>query len=179
MVKYKYLKEFFFLVPSADLIKRHIMNDFEGERERLQKKLQEVPGRIAITTDIWTTSTNEKSFMAVTIHYLNQAWKIKHILLDFIFMEDSHTGVEIAKAMEDCLQKNGILSKLMSITCDNASANIKFLRDFSHSILMNDFRFDYTQQSIRCFNHILNLAVQCILKIVGNEIEKVIVILKF
>ncbi|CAG8833435.1 19373_t:CDS:2, partial [Cetraspora pellucida] len=160
------------VVPSADLVKRQITTNFEKERKGLQQKLQEIPGCIAITTDIWTTSNNEKSFMAVTIHYLNVSWKIKHILLDFIFMEGSHTGAAIASAMENCLQKNRIISKLMAITCDNASSNIKFLNDFSNSLSLAGFYFDSTQQSIRCFGHVLNLTVQSILNVVGDELGK-------
>ncbi|RIB24737.1 hypothetical protein C2G38_2167728 [Gigaspora rosea] len=50
------------VAPSADLIKQHIINNFEGDYEQLQKKLQNVPEHIAITTNIWTTSNYEKSF---------------------------------------------------------------------------------------------------------------------
>lgn len=148
------------------------MESFDGEREQFKKMLQEVPGSFALTTDIWTTDTNDKSFMSVTVHFLNTSWKIKHVLLDFISMDESHTGIAIANAMENWLRSMNIVSKLIAITCDNASANNKFLLDFSNSISQAGFVFDNTQQSIRCFGHVLNLAVQSMLKIVEKELEK-------
>ena len=66
--------------------------DFEVERTKLRDKLQKIPGGISVTTDIWTTETYDKSFMSVTIHYLNSSWKLRSILLDFISMKESHTG---------------------------------------------------------------------------------------
>ena len=163
----------FFIAPSADLIKRHVTYDFEVERTKLRDKLQKIPGGISVTTDIWTTETYDKSFMSVTIHYLNSSWKLRSILLDFISMKGSHTGIAISNAMETCLQEMRITSKLIAITRDNASSNNRFLQEFASSLSRIGIQFDSTQQSIRCFGHILNLAVQSMLDIVGNELERV------
>ncbi|CAG8766910.1 10081_t:CDS:2, partial [Ambispora leptoticha] len=84
--------------PSADLVRRHILCDFDNEYEKLRKKLQDIPGGIAVTTDMWTTDNYDN-------------------------MKGSHTGAAIAEAMEMCLQKIGIITKVVMITCDNASSN--------------------------------------------------------
>ncbi|CAG8760764.1 10992_t:CDS:2, partial [Cetraspora pellucida] len=47
------------VVLSADIIKIHIMNNVKEKHEWLQKSFQKIPGCILITTDIWTTLTNE------------------------------------------------------------------------------------------------------------------------
>ncbi|CAG8833740.1 5817_t:CDS:2, partial [Cetraspora pellucida] len=165
-------------VPSADSIKRHLMNVFEYERGIIQKKLQEVPGGVSLTTDIWTTSTYEKSFMAITIHFLDSSWHMKHLLLDFVHMDGAHTGAAISNSFEECLQSMGVISKLVAITHDNASSNITFLSIFSNSVRQNGIQFDDTQQSIRCFGHILNLAMQSLLGHIGNEVEKLRTLIK-
>ncbi|KAF0526242.1 zinc finger bed domain-containing protein ricesleeper 2-like [Gigaspora margarita] len=64
-------------------------------------------------------------------------------------MDNRHTGAEIAKAIEECLQSKEIISKIMAITCDNASANDKFLQDFSDLLSKNKILFNSTQQSVR------------------------------
>ena len=139
--------------------------------------MQEIPGGIAVTTDIWTNDTGDKSFMAVTIHYLNVSWKLQNILLDFVSMKGSHTGAAISNAMETCLHEMGIISKLVAITRDNASSNNRFLQDFAYSLSQIGIEFDSVQQSVRCFGHILNLAVQSMLNIVGTELERVSIFL--
>ena len=144
---------------------------------RASSKLQEIPGGIAVTTDIWTTDSFDKSFMTVTIHYLNNSWKLRGILLDFISIKGSHTGAEISNAMEICLQDMGIISKIVAITRDNASSNNRFLQIFAESLSQSDIQFDSTQQSVRCFAHILNLAVQNMLNIVGDKLERVSILL--
>jgi hypothetical protein len=154
------------------------MSVFNNERGILKKKLQEIPGGISLTTDIWTTSTYEKSFMAITIHYLDSSWQMKHLLLDFIHMDGPHSGIEISNALEECLHSMGLISKLVSITHDNAAANIKFLNEFSKSVAQNGVQFDCTQQSIRCFGHVLNLAMQNLLMYVGSEVEKLRTLIK-
>ena len=98
-------------------------------------------------------------------------------MLDFISIKGSHTGAEISNAMEICLQDMGIISKIVAITRDNASSNNRFLQIFAESLSQSDIQFDSTQQSVRCFAHILNLAVQSMLNIVGDKLERVSILL--
>ncbi|CAG8732351.1 16979_t:CDS:2 [Cetraspora pellucida] len=130
------------IAPSADLIKQHIVSDFEKEYMRLCEKLQKIPSGVALTTDIWTTDTNDKFFMAVTIYYINDSWKLKHILLDFIHISGPYTGIIISDAMHECFTTMGIITKLVAITRDNASSNNKFLEEFSNSLSQSGFQFD-------------------------------------
>ncbi|CAG8738848.1 14981_t:CDS:2 [Cetraspora pellucida] len=58
-------------VLSADSIKRYVMNDFEKEHRKLMVKLQRISEKFSVMTDIWIMNTNEKFFIAVTLHYLN------------------------------------------------------------------------------------------------------------
>ena len=51
-------------------------------------------GKISFTTDCWT-SPSMKSFMSITAYFINEKWELKHILLDFIKMYDTHTSQNI------------------------------------------------------------------------------------
>jgi len=66
----------------------------------------------------------------------------------------------------------------MAITRDNVSANNKFLQDFSNSLSRNGILFNSKQQSVRCFGHILNLAVQSLFKDIGSELVKLRTLIK-
>ncbi|CAG8807332.1 5119_t:CDS:2 [Cetraspora pellucida] len=70
------------------------------------------------------------------------------------------------------LMSMGIIPKLMAITHNNAASNIKFIQDLSNFLEQLGLYFDYRQQSIRCFTHILNLAVHSLLSVAGNELNK-------
>ncbi|CAG8682626.1 24664_t:CDS:2 [Cetraspora pellucida] len=58
-------------------------------------------------------------------------------------------GVDIAKAIEECFRSTGIISKIIAIMHDNASANDKFLQEFSDSLFQTSISFDATQQSVQ------------------------------
>ncbi|CAG8701607.1 21996_t:CDS:2 [Cetraspora pellucida] len=92
---------------------------------------------------------NNKSgfFMAVTIHYINDLWKLNHILLDFIHMSRPYTEITMSDAMHECLTTMGIITKLVAITHDNASSNNKFLEKLSNSLSQFGFQFDSIRES--------------------------------
>jgi len=71
------------VLVSADTIKRKIMDLYESNVSEIQKALQNIPGRISFTLDIWT-SPSTKSFLSITAHYINDNWKLRNVLIDFI-----------------------------------------------------------------------------------------------
>ena len=45
--------------------------------------------KVALTTDIWSSSYNNTAFLGITMHYINSEWKLKKCILDFIPIEES------------------------------------------------------------------------------------------
>ena len=79
---------------SADTIKRKIMELYNGNISQIQKFLQETPGKLSFTMDIWI-SPSAKAFLAITTHYIDKNWKLQNILVDFIQIFGSHSGENI------------------------------------------------------------------------------------
>lgn len=98
-------------IPSADTVKRIILNSYETKKIQLQNIFQEFSGRISFTLDIWT-SPSTKSFLALTAHFINKEWKLQNIILDFIQIYDSHTGNNIKNAFVTCLESFSIQNKV-------------------------------------------------------------------
>ena len=71
------------VLVSADTIKRKIMDLYESNVSEIQKALQNIPGRISFTLDIWT-SPSTKLFLSITAHYIDDNWKLRNVLIDFI-----------------------------------------------------------------------------------------------
>ena len=67
------------------------MEFYEEDKIKIQNILVNLPGKISFTTDCWTSPLS-KSFMSITAHFIDNNWKLQHILLDFIEMYDLHTG---------------------------------------------------------------------------------------
>ncbi|KAK9905216.1 hypothetical protein M0R45_000410 [Rubus argutus] len=80
-----------FTVASRNTIKGDILKMFEYEKEKCLKLLNANKSRIAITTDMWTSSNKKRGFMAITSHFIDDSWKLQSHLLRFIYAPCPHT----------------------------------------------------------------------------------------
>ncbi|GBC36498.1 zinc finger BED domain-containing protein RICESLEEPER 2-like [Rhizophagus irregularis DAOM 181602=DAOM 197198] len=150
-------------IPSADIIKKEIINTFNNGIKEIRKVLQEVSGKISFTIDAWTSS-NSISFLGITAHWISDEWELKNILLDFVKLEGSHSGKNIKEFFLKSLKDFGIMTKILGITTDNASNNNTFLEEVSNELAEKNIEFDNVNQHVRCLAHIINLAAQEALK---------------
>lgn len=70
------------VLPSADTIKRRIMDTFEKKRTEICIIMQNNSSKVSFTTDCWT-SPNNIAFMGVTVHYIDENWLMQAKTLDF------------------------------------------------------------------------------------------------
>ncbi|KAG6847826.1 hypothetical protein H0H93_005657 [Arthromyces matolae] len=83
--------------------------------------LQEYGGTLSFGTDAWM-SLNHCSYISVTVHLEENGVPIL-LLLDLVELAKSHSGANLAAAFTNILDEFGISDKILSVTCDNASAN--------------------------------------------------------
>ena len=84
-------------VPSANTIKNETMKVFNAEKARMRALLQETPGKLSFTADVWT-SANVEPFLGVTVHWIDKEWCLQDMLLDLVPLEGSHTGESLCAA---------------------------------------------------------------------------------
>jgi hypothetical protein len=94
-------------VPNRRKIRGHVMAMFSAEKENHRQMYSLVKSKFSFTSDVWT-APNQKSFMAITCHYLTENFQLRWDLLDFIPMEGSHTGSNIGQAFRKSLDDFGI-----------------------------------------------------------------------
>jgi len=98
-------------MPSADTVKRYIVNSYETARINMQNILENLSSKISFTTDIWT-SPNTKSFLSLTAHFINENWELQNVLVDFIQIHGSHTGENIKNTFVSGLNNLSIQNKV-------------------------------------------------------------------
>src|SRR6266542_901834 len=145
-------------------VKNVILKQFEKKRERIASFIKNIPGKVALTTDIWS-SLKFEGFLGVTIHFIDENWVLKHFTLDVFRFKGSHTGQAIADEIYKVLVEFGLETKTIAITTDNGSNMILGAR-LLKSTLINSFIH------CRCVAHVLNLVVGAGLKIVKEHIKK-------
>jgi hypothetical protein len=98
-------------LPTADTIKNKIMAYYEADKVKMETILKDLPGKISFTTDCWT-SPSIKSFLSLIAHFINKEWELQNIIIDFIQMQDSHTGINIKDAFLIGIKKMSLENKV-------------------------------------------------------------------
>ncbi|KAL6509187.1 hypothetical protein OROGR_022497 [Orobanche gracilis] len=152
----------------CDILKLHKKLKFE-----LKEVLRNVPGRICLTTDMWT-SIQTLGYMCLTAHYVDSSWTLHSKVISFLHLESGHSGYEMYSAILRLLQEWGIENKIFSITVDNASSNDK-MQDYlkqklnrTNSLVLHGEFFH-----IRCAAHVLNLIVKNELAMIEHCVVKI------
>ncbi|GLB45149.1 hypothetical protein LshimejAT787_2000540 [Lyophyllum shimeji] len=145
-------------IPSPSTISRDVKFVFAKTRERVAKLLREHDGALNFITDAWT-SPNHRSFVAFSVAFeVNGEEMI--LLLDFIEVAKSHTGLHLAAVFASMLKELGIADKILSVTCDNASPNIVMIDRLQELVEAFPGQANLT----RCFNHVLSLVAKTVVR---------------
>ena len=78
----------------------------------IQYDLNNIPGKISLTADIWTSTFNNDAYLGLTIHFIDNDWNLRNFLLDIMSFTTRHTGTNIADAIISIL----FLIKTLALT---------------------------------------------------------------
>ncbi|HEY0222575.1 MAG TPA: hypothetical protein VGC17_07290 [Lactovum miscens] len=150
-------------VISPTTLKRDLNGTFQIKFEEVKSRMGTVPGKISFTIDGWT-SKNVLSFVSIRSHFINAEWKYESVLLDFVEVDGSHSGLNMSKIFLDCLRRFEIpLSNVMGITMDNVTSNDTFMEHLQAHGIQIVTNVSAANNRVRCLTHILNLSVQDLL----------------
>jgi len=143
-------------IPGRKALRADIFRLFETVKATVKEILEDIPGAIGLTADLWTSVTME-SYCGITAHFLDRDWRLQHLVLDVLPMPYPHTGEAIKDALMATVLEFSIEKKILTLTTDNASSMIKAFGLLADEILAKHGRVIY---HVRCGAHIINLAVQ-------------------
>lgn len=160
------------LNPTAELIsdktmRADVMAAYYDQIEEIKSQLKEVPGKISITLDCWS-SKNILSFLVIRAHWISSEWELKSQLLDFSPIECDHDGENLCRIFLECISRFNIpLSKILAYTMDNATNNDTFISALKNHGIEIGVNVSAEENQVRCLAHIFNLAVQDMLKVLN------------
>ncbi|KAG4934327.1 hypothetical protein JHK87_048329 [Glycine soja] len=86
-----------FKVISCNTLKLDILKFYESERAKTMKLIQKNSSRIAITIDTWTASNQDKGYMTITAHFIDNNWNLQSRLMRFMYVPALHTAKVLAE----------------------------------------------------------------------------------
>jgi len=135
-------------LPSRKTISKSIIPQlYEKTKDKIRVNLPNAQ-YVAFTTDGWT-SINNDSFVALTVHFIDQTnCNLKTFLLGCYYFEKSHTASNLSDFLNNCFKEWDIAEKVKVAVSDSA-ANI------TAAINMNK-----NWRHIPCLAHSINLIAQ-------------------
>jgi len=138
---------------------------FTAKLEKLQAELKDSLKAtlastkfVAVTSDIWTSATNE-SYISVTVHYIDNSWVLCNRVLAVMPIADRHTGDNIVKWLLDVIAQYDLSpSKVSAIVHDNGSNMVAAAKKLEAL---------HGWSSVRCVAHTIQLVVNAVLQSVS------------
>ena len=181
IVEHEYLVDFIkslrpsFPIKSRVTVRKEIMGTYLAEKETLYAHLKTLKCRFSATMDMWTSCQN-KGYMCVTIHWIDDNWHIQKRIIGFFNVKGRHTGAKLSQTFTEVMVKWYIENRLFALTLDNASSNevavndiISDLKNNGNGSLVCDGIFFH----VRCACHILNLVARDGLKVISGTLNKI------
>ncbi|XP_067257230.1 E3 SUMO-protein ligase ZBED1-like [Chanodichthys erythropterus] len=134
-------------LPGRKYFSRTAIPKLYGEvRERVEEQLKSV-SYFATTADLWSSRTSQP-YLSLTVHFIDQDWKLVSLCLQTVYFPEDHTGEAIAGGLMDALASWGLSEdRQVCITTDSGTNIIKAAE-------LNRWT------RLQCFGHRLNSAIE-------------------
>ncbi|CAM4549683.1 unnamed protein product [Leuciscus chuanchicus] len=115
-------------------------------RDRVMNEIRHLEAYSA-TTDLWSSRTTEP-YISLTIHFIDDDWKLRSRCLQTAFFPEDHTGAIIALGLKDALSAWGLdEARLVCMTTDSGANMVRALE-------INKWT------RLACFGHRLHNAIE-------------------
>lgn len=147
------------LPTSGDTIRNDLQRGYDSKKEFVRRALQNALSSIHIVPDNWT-SPNHLGVIGFTVQFVTEDHGLLSLVVRIKELEGQHSGENMAEAIMEFVREYGIASKVGYFMMDNAS-NLNTMIDKVSDDLEREFDVFYNPlpHRLRCFGHIINLAV--------------------
>ena len=149
---------FEYLYKSGNTIRKLVMDDFEGRKERVKKELADSLSKIYISFDLWI-SPNSTALLGVIIYYLNKDLQARSLLITLKEVDGSHSGENMAAIILPVLREFCIDNRIGYFISDNMTSNNLAIQALYRELKL----INLTARRLRCLGYIINLSAKAFL----------------
>lgn len=115
-----------YCLPTRNTVKNRILKQHLDQRKKVKVFVYKASAgrRCGLTSDMWTSAA-KRGYMVVTLHFIDDNWEMKDIILGFVRVMYPHTADRLADALLKCVVdlEPKLLHRIWTVTGDNASTN--------------------------------------------------------
>lgn len=132
-------------VPSRKTIKKYVYEKYNSASEVFKSKFSAMES-FSLTTDIWTETLQTRSFLGITVHYLEQD-NLASCTVGVFEMDKGHTAEYISSIILNILEEWGLKREMLHLVVTDGAANMVKAMDIAFG----------KKKHVVCFAHLLNL----------------------
>ncbi|XP_010417759.1 PREDICTED: zinc finger BED domain-containing protein DAYSLEEPER-like isoform X2 [Camelina sativa] len=111
-----------FSMASFNTIHGDCVNMYLSEKQKLSNFISEIPGRVNLTVDLWT-SNQSVGYAFVTGHFIDRDWKLTHRLLNVAVVPSPDSDFALNQPIAACLSDWNLERRLSSLTVGQSVVN--------------------------------------------------------
>ncbi|KAI2913801.1 hypothetical protein CBS147320_10459 [Aspergillus niger] len=151
-------------LPSAKTLRRRLREAVVTQQEMQLRDLPE-DAKVSLALDCWT-SPFQQAFMAITVYFIDKEWNYRELLLGFEPLHGPHSGVNLSDVLLQSLRERHLLSRIFSVTTDNATNNETLVRALQETLLSTGaIRSRDSIIRVPCMAHVIQL---CLKRLLGH-----------
>lgn len=111
-----------FSMASFNTIHGDCVNMYLSEKQKLSNFISEIPGRVNLTVDLWT-SNQSVGYAFVTGHFIDRDWNLTHRLLNVAVVPSPDSDFALNQPIAACLSDWNLERRLSSLTVGQSVVN--------------------------------------------------------
>lgn len=147
---------------------------YDHYRSKLLSDFMELDCRVSLTADAWSSKIF-RGYMVVTEHWIDHERNMNSVVLDFKRFPTPHSDLVTAALVGHVFLNWDLEKRLLSITTGATSDIMNRMKllfgdlQGRHGTIFTTMEVSY----VRCFSHVMNLAVRECLKIIKGPVANI------
>lgn len=113
-------------IPDRSSVSRGGLDSvYDSTLQAVMQVIQTSPHVVSMTTDMWTDNYKRRSYITFTLHFCNDDFALKSVMLKTVVFTCQHTGENIKEEMMKTAAEFGLDSKKIIYVTDNGSNVVK------------------------------------------------------
>jgi len=108
-----------YILPCRQTLKEKFIENYDIRRNGLISEILQINSKISLTTDIWISEISKNYYLEIIMHYINNNWKLKNLLLDLISINDFYIAESITSKLLQILEEFSINNNIFVLTINN------------------------------------------------------------